>query len=83
MYLFAIRKPEEVRLALGALSSDDVWLALALAAHLGAHRRLPRLRPLVVAFAQERAAVEVGCHAQHRLLAIACVFQIYELSSAN
>ena len=75
-YLFAIRKAEEIRFALGALAPDHVRLAGALPAHLGAHRRLPRLRPLVVALAREGAAVEIGGHAQHGLLAIPCGFHI-------
>ena len=70
-YLFAIRKPEEIRFALCALAPDHVWLASALPAHLGAHRRLSRLRALVVALAQECAAVEIGGHAQDGLFAIA------------
>ena len=69
--MFAIRKPKEIRLALGALAPDHVRLAGALPAHLGAHRRLPRLRALVVALAQEGAAVEIGGHAQDGLFAIA------------
>ena len=64
--LLAVWVPEEVRLASGALSPDDVWLALALTSDGSALRAL---RTRAVAVAVQSTLVEVRSQGDHGVLA--------------
>jgi hypothetical protein len=68
--LLALGEAEEAGLAPGALPADDVRLAVALTAHLGA---VVAHASRAVASAVQRAAVEVGANANDCAAAIAYV----------